>query len=162
QQVTDQEAVVAQAEGAIKVDQAAVEAAKLNLDYAKIKSPCNGIAGVRLVDAGNQVHTTDATGIVVITHLDPTPAVVTFPQDNLPSVQAALGHGEVTVEAWSRDGVQKLAAGTLYAVDNQINVATGTVRLKAQIPNPNHALWPNQFVKARLLVDVAKNVLVVP
>lgn len=162
QQATDQEAVVAQAEGSIKVDQAAVEAARLNLDYAKIKSPCNGIAGVRLVDAGNQIHATDATGLVVITQLDPTALIITLPQDNLPAVQAALLRGEVTVETWSRDGGQKLATGTLYAVDNQINVATGTVRLKAQIPNANHALWPNQFVKARLLVDNAKNALVVP
>jgi membrane fusion protein, multidrug efflux system len=162
QQVTDQEAVVAQAEGSIKVDQAAVEAAKLNLDYAKIKSPCNGIAGVRLVDAGNQIHATDANGLVVITQVDPSAVIVTLPQDNLPAVQAALARGQVPVEAWSRDGAQKLGEGTLYAVDNQINVATGTVRLKAQIPNPNHALWPNAFVKGRLLVDVAKNALVVP
>jgi membrane fusion protein, multidrug efflux system len=162
QQVTDQEAVVAQAEGAIKVDQAAVEAARLNLDYAKIKSPTNGTAGVRLVDAGNQIHATDATGLVVITQLDPTAVLITLPQDNLPAVQAALGRGQVPVEALSRDGGQKLGAGTLYAVDNQINVATGTVRLKAQLPNPNHVLWPNQFVKARLLVDTAKGALVVP
>jgi len=162
QQVTDQEAVVAQAEGSIKVDQAAVEAARLNLDYAKIKAPCNGIAGVRLVDAGNQIHATDANGLVVITQVDPSAVIITLPQDNLPAVQAALARGQVQVEAWSRDGSQKLGEGALYAVDNQINVATGTVRLKAQMPNPGHALWPNQFVKARLLADVAKNALVVP
>ena len=162
QQATDQEAVVAQAEGALKIDQAAIESAQLNLDYTQIKAPCDGVAGVRLVDAGNQVHASDATGIVVIAQLDPTAIMITIPQDNLPAVQTALAHGQVSVEAWSRDGAQKLGAGTIYAVDNQINIATGTVRVKAQLANPQRLLWPNEFVKARLLVDTTKNALVVP
>jgi multidrug efflux system membrane fusion protein len=162
QQATDQEAVVAQAEGAIKVDQAAVEAARLNLDYTKIKSPLDGTAGVRLVDAGNQIHTTDATGLVVITQIDPAAVMITLPQDNLPQIMAALGRGAVPVEAWSRDGAQRLALGNVYAVDNQINVATGTVRIKAQVANADRLLWPNAFVKARVLVETAKDAIVVP
>ncbi len=153
---------MAQAEGALQADRAAIEAARLNLDYAAIKAPCDGVVGVRLVDAGNQVHASDATGIVVITQLDPVAVLITIPQDQLEQVATALANGDVPVEAWSRDGARKLGAGSLYALDNQIAVATGTVKIKARLPNADHRLWPNEFVKARLLVATVKDTLVVP
>jgi multidrug efflux system membrane fusion protein len=163
QQVDDQAAVAGQSEGSIAVDQAAVEAARLNLDYAQVKAPLDGVVGVRLVDPGNIVHAADAaSAIVVITQLDPVAVYLTAPEDELPRVTAALRRGEVVCEAWSRDGARKLGVGKLAVVDNQINQATATLRLKAILPNPERALWPNQFVKARLLVDTQKGALVVP
>src|SRR5262249_8234219 len=162
QQVDDQAATVAQAEGALRADQAAVEAARLNLDYAAIKAPCDGVVGVRLVDPGNQIHANDANGLVVITQLDPAAVVITIPQDQLEAVAAALAKGDVAVEAYSRDGARKLGAGVVYALDNQVASATGTVKVKARLPNADKRLWPNEFVKARLLVDSRKGALVVP
>jgi multidrug efflux system membrane fusion protein len=162
QQLDDQQAIVGQAEGAIQADQAAVESARLNLDYAAVKAPCDGVVGVRLVDAGNQVHASDATGLVVITQLDPAAVIVTLPQDQLEQVATALAKGDVPVEVWSRDGARKLGVGTLYALDNQIATATGTVKVKARVPNEGRKLWPNQFVKARLLVDTLPGALAVP
>ncbi|HKA87519.1 MAG TPA: efflux RND transporter periplasmic adaptor subunit [Haliangiales bacterium] len=162
QQVDDQAALVGQSEGAIQVDLAALENARLNLDYAQIKAPIDGIVGVRLVDAGNIVRPGDAGGIVVITQLDPAAVLFTLPEDELARVTAAQRRGDATIEAWSRDGLTRLGQGNLTVVDNQINQATATLRLKARVPNPDGLLWPNQFVKARLLVDVAKGALVVP
>jgi multidrug efflux system membrane fusion protein len=162
QQLDDQVAAVGTAEGALRADQAAIEAARLNLDYAAIKAPCDGVVGVRLVDPGNPVHASDAGGLVVITMLDPAAVLVTIPQDQLEVVAAALARGEVAVEVYSRDGARKLGAGTVYALDNQIAPATGTVKVKARLPNADRRLWPNEFVKARLLVDTAQGALVVP
>src|SRR5882724_6389279 len=162
QQADDQAATVGQFEGAVRVDQAAIDLARLNLDYANIKSPLDGVTGVRLVDAGNLVHASDANGLVVITQLDPIAVLFSLPQDELPRVMGELNKGAMTVEAWNRDGTQKLATGQLSLVDNQINAATATMRLKATLPNPQRLLWPNLFVKARLLVTVRKDALVVP
>jgi multidrug efflux system membrane fusion protein len=149
-------------EGAVKVDQAAIESAKLNLDYASIRSPLDGITGVRLVDAGNIVHTTDAGGLVVITQIDPSAVYFTLPQDNLTDITSALAAGSVPVEVWNRDETQKLATGTLAVLDNQINASTATMRMKAIVPNPNRVLWPNAFVKTRTLVRTMKDAIVVP
>jgi multidrug efflux system membrane fusion protein len=163
QQVDDQEAVAGQSEGAIAMDEAAIETAKLNLDYTAIKAPLDGVAGVRLVDAGNIVHAADqASTIVVLTQLDPAAVYLTAPEDTLPLVTAAMKRGEVPCEAWSRDGSKKLGDGKLVVVDNQINQPTATLRLKALLPNPDRALWPNQFVKARLLLDTQKGAVVMP
>jgi len=162
QQLDDQVGLVGQSEGAVQVDQAAVESAKLNLDYARITAPIDGIVGVRLVDPGNLVHAADPTGVVVITQMNPAAVFFTLPQDDLLRVNAALARGEVPVEAMSRDGLTRLAAGKLAVVDNQINQATSTLRLKALLPNPTRSLWPNQFVKMRLLIDTQKGALVVP
>jgi multidrug efflux system membrane fusion protein len=162
QQVDDQAALAGQAEGAVHTDEAAIETAKLNLEYARVKAPIDGVVGVRLVDPGNIVHQTDASGLVVITQLDPAGLFITVPEDVLPSVTAAMARGDVPVEAWSRDGLTKLGQGTLYVIDNQINQATATLRLKAKVPNPDRKLWPNQFVKARLLLETRKNAIVVP
>jgi membrane fusion protein, multidrug efflux system len=163
QQADDQAALVGQLEGAIVVDAATIDVAKLNIDYANIRSPIDGITGVRLVDPGNIVHAADATGIVLITQLEPIAVLFSLPQDNLKSVlEQIVGNDSLPVESWSRDGSQKLATGKLALVDNQINVNTATLRLKAVFPNPNHLLWPNQFVKSRLLLTTRQNALTVP
>ncbi|HEY2748163.1 MAG TPA: efflux RND transporter periplasmic adaptor subunit [Polyangia bacterium] len=162
QQVDDQAALAGQAEGAVHADEAQAETAKLNIDYAHVRSPLDGITGVRQVDAGNIVHAADTTGLVVITQLDPAALFVTLPEDDLPAITAAMAKGDVPVEAWSRDGTQKLGDGTLFVIDNQINQATATLKLKCKLPNPARKLWPNQFVKARLLVDTRKQALVIP
>jgi len=162
QQADDQAAMVGQLEGAVQVDVAAIASAKLNLDYASIRSPIDGVTGVRVVDPGNLVHAADANGLVVITQLDPIAVLFSLPQDELPDVMREQQAAVLTVEAWSRDGSQKLATGQLAVVDNQINAATATLRLKAVFSNPQKLLWPNQFVKARLLLTTRKDALVVP
>jgi multidrug efflux system membrane fusion protein len=162
QQIDDQQALVNQLTGTVLADQATIENAKLQLDYARIKSPIDGITGVRLVDPGNIVHAADTTGIVVVTQMDPIAVLFTLPQDDLPDVARAQAGGPLTVEAQSRDGAQTLGTGQLELIDNQINQGTATMRLKAIFPNPDRALWPNQFVKARLRLTVRKGVLVVP
>jgi multidrug efflux system membrane fusion protein len=163
QQVDDQAAVAGQSEGSIKMDEAAVENARLQLDYAEIKSPIDGVAGVRLIDAGNIVHAADANAtIVVVTALDTAAVYLTTPEDELPRVTAAMKRGDVRCEVWSRDGAKQLGAGTLAVVDNQINQSTATLKLKALVPNQDRQLWPQQFVKARLLLDVKKGAVVLP
>jgi multidrug efflux system membrane fusion protein len=162
QQVEQYEAQVGQYEGALKIDQAAIDQARLNLDYARIKSPLDGVTGVRLVDAGNLVHANDTTGLVVITAIDPAAVIFTVPQDRLTQISSAIAKGEVKVEVGSRDGSQPLGEGTLAVLDNQINQTTATLRLKAIIPNPKRLLWPNAFVKARMLVETRPNALVIP
>jgi multidrug efflux system membrane fusion protein len=149
-------------EGAIKIDQAQIEAAQLNLDYARIKSPIDGITGVRQVDAGNLVHATDANGIVVVTAINPAAVFFTVPQDRLPEIAAAQQKGDVPVEIYNRDVSQLLGKGKLAVIDNQINQTTATLRLKALVPNDARTLWPNAFVKARILVEVRQGALVVP
>lgn len=162
QQVDDQRALVAQVEATIASDRAQVEQARLMLNYARIVSPIDGVTGVRLVDQGNVVRPTDATGLVVVTQLDPIAVLFTLPQDDLPRVSRAMRQGKLTVEARSRDGADVLGTGELELVDNQINPGTATIRLKAILPNPERALWPNQFVKARLRLEIRKAALVVP
>lgn len=149
-------------QGAVKIDQAAIESAKLNLDYAAVKAPLDGITGIRQVDAGNLVHATDANGIVVITAIDPAAVIFTLPQDWLTEISNALAHGSVEVDVFDRDGATVLGKGTLAVLDNQVNATTATMRLKAIIPNPEHALWPNAFVKARVLIGTRKDAVVVP
>ncbi len=158
----DAVAAVGQLEGTVAVDRAAIESARLNLDYARITSPIDGVTGVRLVDPGNLVRTVDAGGIVVVTQLDPIAVLFTLPQDDLPRISARMREGKLPVEAYSRDGNALLGKGQLELVDNQINQATATIRLKAVFPNPGRTLWPNQFVKARLLLDTRQGALVVP
>ena len=162
QQTDDQRALVEQLRGTTANDRAQIENAKLMLDYARITSPIDGVVGVRLVDPGNIVHVADASGIVLVTQMDPIAVIFTLPQDDLPQVVKQQAQGPLVVEAMGRDGNQLLARGKLEVIDNQINQATATMRMKAVFDNANRALWPNQFVKTRLLVDVRKNVLVVP
>jgi membrane fusion protein, multidrug efflux system len=162
QQADDQAALVGQLEGTVAVDEATISSAKLNLDYSSIRSPIDGVTGVRIVDPGNLVHASDANGLIVLTQLDPISVLFSLPQDELPRVMQQLEQSTLTVEAWSRDGTQKLATGQLALIDNQINANTATLRLKAVFPNPQKLLWPNQFVKARLLLTTRKDALVVP
>ncbi|HEY1556609.1 MAG TPA: efflux RND transporter periplasmic adaptor subunit [Kofleriaceae bacterium] len=162
QQVDLDFGALGQAEGAVKIDEAAIDSAKLNLDYAAIKSPLDGLTGVRLVDAGNIVHASDPTGLVVITAIDPAAVFFTVAQDRLPQISAALGHGNVAVKVYNRDGTKQLGEGIVAVLDNQINQATATLRLKALVKNPDRALWPNEFVKARMLIETRQNALVVP
>lgn len=163
QQLDTQESLVRQYEGAIKVDQGQIDSAKLQLIYCHITAPISGRLGLRLVDPGNIVHVTDANGLVVITQLQPIAVVFAIPEDNLPQVLAKLKAGEhPPLEAYDREQRQKLATGSLLTVDNQIDPSTGTVRLKAVFPNEDNALFPNQFVNARLLLDVEHGATLVP
>lgn len=162
QQIDDLRASAAQWQGTLRADQAQIEAARLSLDYARITAPIDGVTGVRLVDAGNVVRASDATGIVVIAQVDPIAVLFTLPQDDLPRITKAMAEGTLHVDAMSRDGETKLGAGELALVDNQINQTTATIRLKAIFPNAGRALWPNQFVKARLYLTTRKGAKVVP
>jgi multidrug efflux system membrane fusion protein len=162
QQYTDQVASVAQLQAQVQADQAQIGAANLNLVYARITSPIEGVTGVRLVDPGNLVQPTDTTGLVVVTQLDPITVLFTLPQDDLPSITQGMAEGTLTVEARSRDGDKVLGKGKLMVIDNQINESTSTVRLKAVFDNPNLTLWPNQFVKARLHIATRQHAIVAP
>jgi multidrug efflux system membrane fusion protein len=162
QQVDDQRTVVEQLEAAVKGDEAQVETARLTLDYARITSPIDGVTGIRLVDQGNLVHANDPTGLVIVTQLDPIAVTFTLPQDELQPVAFQMEKGTLSVTALSRDGSAELGTGKVELIDNQINAATSTIRLKAIFPNPKHTLWPNQFVKARLLLTTKQGALVVP
>ncbi|HTS52067.1 MAG TPA: MdtA/MuxA family multidrug efflux RND transporter periplasmic adaptor subunit [Burkholderiales bacterium] len=163
QQLDTQASLVRQYEGAVKVDQGQVDNAKLQLIYSRITAPISGTIGLRLVDAGNIVHATDTNGLAVITQLQPITVVFTIPEDSLPQVMKKLRAGErLTVEAYDREQRNKLATGYLLTADNQIDPTTGTVRLKAKFDNEDGVLFPNQFVNARLLLDVKKGATVVP
>ena len=163
QQVDAQVSLVAQTEAAIKTDQGTIDAAKLNLTYSKITSPIAGRVGLRQVDPGNIVHATDTNGIVVITELDPIAVLFTLPEDSLQQVLARTRNGAtLSVEAWDRDLKTHIANGKLLTVDNRIDPTTGTVRLKAEFPNHDGVLFPNQFVNVRLLIQTLSKVVVVP
>jgi len=153
---------VGQLEGAVRADQANVDNVKLNLTYTHITAPVSGRVGLRQVDMGNMIHATDPNGLVVITQLQPIAVIFTLPEDNLPSVTQHMRGGSLQVEAYSRDDQTKLATGKLLTIDNQIDQTTGTGKLKAIFDNHDHSLWPNQFVNARLLLEVRKNNTVVP
>jgi len=163
QELDDQVAKAAQYEGAVKADQGVIDNAKLQLVYSRITAPIGGRAGLRLVDVGNVVHANDATGIVVITQLRPITVVFTLPEDVVPRVMQKLDGGErLSVEAYDRTGKRHIATGELLTVDNQIDQQTGTTRLKAVFENADGALFPRQFVNARLLLDVKKDAIIVP
>jgi multidrug efflux system membrane fusion protein len=162
QQLEDQEALVHQFDANLTGDRAQIETAQLQLDYASVRAPSDGVTGVRLVDPGNIVHASDPNGLVVITQLDPMSIVFALPEDDLSKVNRALSQRELRVEVSSRDGSQPLGTGTLALVDNQINAATATARLKAIVPNADRLLWPNQFVKVRLQLETRPQALVVP
>lgn len=135
----------------------------MQLAYCRITAPITGRVGLRLVDAGNIVHAADTTGIVVITPLQPITVVFTLPEDNIPSVLDRLAHGvTLAVEAYDREQRRKLASGSLLTIDNQVDQTTGTVKLKSVFPNADSALFPGQFVNARLLLDVERGATVVP
>lgn len=163
QQVDTQEALVHQSEGIVKADQGQIDNVKLQLVYSRITAPISGRVGLRLVDQGNLVRANDVNGLLVITQLQPIAVVFTIPEDSLPAVLQKLQAKErLTVEAFDREQKHNLAKGTLLTVDNQIDPNTGTVRLKAVFPNDDGALFPNQFVNARLLLDVKRGTVLVP
>ena len=163
QQLDTQVATVQQLEATLKSDQAQIDSARLNLTYARITSPLTGRIGLRLVDPGNIVHTTDQNGLAVITQRQPIAVVFTIPQDNLPDVQRQLNAGRrLAVDAYDRDLRTTLGSGTLSALDSQIDPTTGTIKLKATFANEDEALFPNQFVNARLLVNTIQHAIIVP
>jgi multidrug efflux system membrane fusion protein len=163
QQFDIQAAAVGQYEGAIQADQAQIDNANLQITYSKIIAPISGQIGLRLVDEGNIVRAADPNGMVVITQLQPISVLFSIPEDNLGDVLRKLHAGQkLRVEAWDHDDSKKIADGFLLTADNQIDPTTGTSKLKAVFDNRNNALYPNQFVNVRLLVDVLKNAVVVP
>jgi len=163
QQYDTQVSTVRQLEATTKADQGAVESAQLQLVYTRITSPINGRIGLRQVDPGNIVHASDQNGIAIITQVQPINVVFTIAQDNLPPILKKLHAGvQMPVQVFDRDFRTKLANGTLLTVDNQIDVTTGTVRLKAIFQNDDNALFPNQFVNARLLLDTRRGVVLAP
>jgi membrane fusion protein, multidrug efflux system len=163
QQVADQEFLVKQDQAAMASDRAQMDAANLNITYAHIVSPVTGRVGLRQVDQGNYVQTTDANGIVVVTELEPISVVFAVPEDNLPQIFARLNAGaSLAVTAFDRANVKQLAAGVLGAVDNQIDTTTGTVKIRATFDNKDDSLFPQQFVNVRLLVDTMSNATLAP
>ncbi len=163
QQLDTQTATVGQYEGNIKTDQANIDNAKLQLVYAHIIAPISGRIGLRLVDPGNIVHAADATGLFVITQIQPISVLFTIPEDSLQEVMKKLrANSRLTVEAFNRDNSKKLGSGYLLTMDNQIDQTTGTSKLKAVFENTDYALFPNQFVNVRLLVDTKPNQVVIP
>ena len=163
QQVDDQRYLVAQDIGTVQSDQAQVDSANLNLTYCHIVSPIEGQIGLRQVDAGNYVQTSDANGVVVITQMQPISVIFSVPEDNLPDIIQRLHTGAtLSVEAYDRANVRKLATGQLGTLDNQIDTTTGTLKLRAMFDNPDELLYPNQFVNARLLVNTMQDTVRVP
>jgi len=163
QQVDSQESLVRQYEGVVRSDQSQVESARLQLTYARITAPISGRTGLRLVDPGNIVRGGDATGIVVITQITPIAVLFTVPQDALPEVIKRMQSGDMLpVEAWDREQKARLASGRLTAVDNLVDTATGTVKLKASFANDDSALFPNQFVNVRMKLDTAVGQTIIP
>jgi multidrug efflux system membrane fusion protein len=163
QQLDTQAATVNQYEAIVKADEGAIESAKLNLIYSRITSPIGGRIGLRSVDPGNIVHASDQNGIAVITQLQPITVIFNIAEDYIPQVMKKLKTGQrLLVDGWDRDFKLKLATGTLMTIDNEVDVNTGTVRFKAVFPNRDSSLFPNQFVNARLLIDVKRNAVLIP
>ena len=163
QQAEDQRFLVMQDQGAIKTDQANIDSAKLNIAYCHIVSPVDGRVGLRQVDPGNYVQTSDPNGIVVLTQLQPISVIFPLPEDNLDQVIARLHEGaKLPVSAFNHANTQQIATGTLETVDNQIDTTTGTVKLRAIFPNIDDALFPNEFVNAHLLVNTMHDAVLTP
>ncbi len=163
QQLATQIATVKSDEGIVKNDQGLIDAAKVNLIYCHITAPITGRIGLRLVDPGNFVQTTDTTGLLVITQLQPISVIFTISEDQLPPVFAKQRAGQtLQVDAFNRNNTQKISSGTLTTIDNEIDQTTGTVKLRATFDNPHLELFPNQFVNARLLEEEKRGVVLVP
>jgi len=163
QQLDTQVATVHQYEGIVNIDQGQIDTAKVNLAYCRITSPITGRVGLRLVDPGNIVHAADTTGMLVITQLQPINVLFSVAEDYLPQIRQQLHRGNrLTVDAFDRTQQTKLSTGALLTFDNQIDTTTGTIKLKAVFPNQDNALFPNQFVNARLLVSTQHGVILIP
>lgn len=162
QQLDTQQALVAQDQAAIESDKAQIETAQLNVTYCRITAPISGTVGLRLVDQGNMVHATDTTGLLVITQTQPIAGVFTLPERDIPQLMKRMqSPPPPEVDAYENQ-TTKLASGFVLAVDNQVDPTSGTFKVKAQFPNTDNALFPNQYLDARILVDVQKNVVIVP
>ncbi len=163
QQLDTQQMIVNQAEASIKMNVGQIDAIKLQLTYCRITAPITGRVGLRLVDPGNVVKASDTGGLVVIAQLEPIALVFSVPEDSLqPVLRRFRTGGKVPVDAYDREGRTKIATGTLVAIDNQIDPTTGTVRLKASFGNTDGVLYPNQFVNARVLIDVLHDAVLAP
>ena len=163
QQYATQKSLVHQLEGTVKFDQGQIDNAKLQLVYSRITAPISGRVGLRPVDPGNIVHATDTTGLVLITQLEPITVIFTISEDNLPAVLARLKtEAHLPVDAYNREQTQKIASGSLLTIDNQVDPNSGTIRFRAEFPNKDHTLFPNQFVNARLLLETRRGVTLVP
>ena len=163
QQVDSATATVAQYAGSVRTDHGSVENYKLQLSYCRVTAPIAGRVGLRLVDQGNLVRAGDSTGIVVITQEEPISVVFSVPEDNLPKIRKALAAGqELPVSAFDRGLQNRLAMGKLLAIDNQIDVSTGTVRMKALFANEDHGLFPNQFVNVKMLTEILEGAILIP
>ncbi|WER46568.1 MdtA/MuxA family multidrug efflux RND transporter periplasmic adaptor subunit [Cupriavidus sp. WKF15] len=163
QQVDTQDALVRQYDGVVKTDQGNVDNARLQLGYTRIVAPVSGRIGLRQVDPGNIVNTSDTNGIALITQIQPIAVLYTIPEDNLPAVLKKLNTGEkMPVQAWDRQMRNQLGDGALLTTDNQIDTTTGTVKLKAIFPNADGMLFPNQFVNVRTRIDTLKDATVIP
>src|SRR6201988_4311709 len=162
QLVETQKAQVAQLQNAIKADEALIEAARIQLGYTRLTSPIPGVTGVRQIDVGNVIHPTDPNGLVVVTQLQPISVIFSLPETNLPEVQQQMAKGSLPVLAYSQNDQIKLDEGKLSLVDNEILQTTGTIRLKAEFPNPAHRLWPGELINVWLLLDTRRDGLTVP
>jgi multidrug efflux system membrane fusion protein len=162
QKADTQRALVNQLEATLRANDAAIEAAKVQLNYATIRSPISGRTGIRLLDAGNVVRATDAAGLVVITQMKPITVLFTLSEQHLPLIQEEAKNGKLPVFALDRGNSTRIATGELTVIDNQIDSTTGTIRLKATFPNADLKLWPGQFINVRLQVSVRKDALTVP
>ena len=162
QQVQDQVYLIKQDEGLVMTDQGMVDSAKLNLTYCHIVSPVDGRVGIRLVDPGNYVQTSDTNGLVVLTQLQPMSVVFTLPEDDVNEIQAQMAAGPLRVSAYDRTNTKLIATGALATTDNQVDPTTGTIKLRAMFQNTDNALFPQQFVNARLLARTVKGVVAVP
>ena len=162
QQYDTQSAQAGQFKATTQGDDAAIEAARLNLDYCEIKSPIDGVVGLRLVDIGNLIQASSAQGIVTVMQVHPIAVLFPLPQENLAAVQTALAAGKPRVLAYSSDGGKQISTGTLETRDNHIDTPTGTVTLKAIFPNQDDKLWPGEFVQARLQLRTDRNAVVIP
>ena len=162
QTVDTQKALIGQLTAQVKGDEAAIDNARTQLDYTAIRSPIDGRTGVRLVDPGNIVHASDTTGMVVVTQLEPISIMFTLPEEAFEQLSAALARGVVTASALSRDDKETLDQGTVELIDNQIDQATGTIRIKVILPNKQRRLWPGQFVNVRVMTQMQHQVLTIP
>ncbi|MEW5505784.1 efflux RND transporter periplasmic adaptor subunit [Pseudomonas sp. LF135] len=163
QQTLDTQAsLVQQQQGTVAADQGNVQNLEVQLSYCTITSPVDGVVGLRLVDPGNYVTTASTTGIVVITQMNPATVVFAVPEDDLGAINQAMSHGSVTVLAYDRNKKSLLATGALLALDNEVDTSTGTIKVKAQFDDSGNALFPNQFVNARLKADTLSQIAVVP
>ena len=162
QTLDTQKALIAQLSAQIKGDEAAIDNARTQLEYTSIRSPIDGRTGIRQVDPGNNVHASDSTGIVMVTQIEPISVIFSLPEEHFSQLAEALQTGPVTAIALAREDAHELDQGTVALIDNQIDQTTGTLRVKATLPNKQRRLWPGEFVNMRVLTRIEKQALTIP